>query len=337
MAVKSGGLMIEEGFTFVIPETELLSRICGSNDSNLHLIEKALGLTVYTKGNEISVELNENAVPDALEKFRFVLERIMDEASEGEIPCADMINAILNIEKKDKSMEDEIEGIKENFHANSIRIPGGIKTVFPKTLHQAQMINSMRQKDMVFAVGPAGSGKTYLAVAQALCMLLERKCKKIVLTRPVVEAGESLGFLPGDFEQKINPYLRPLYDAMEDLLSREVLRKLTESAIIEIAPLAYMRGRTLGNCVVILDEAQNTTGEQMKMFLTRLGEGSKAFITGDITQIDLPKRIKSGLVEAVEILKDIDEIAIHHFEGVDVVRNPLVKKIIQAYENAKEE
>jgi phosphate starvation-inducible PhoH-like protein len=185
---------------------------------------------------------------------------------------------------------------------------------------------------MTFCVGPAGTGKTYLAVAHALAEILGRKRRKLVLTRPVVEAGERLGFLPGDLAQKINPYLKPLYDAMESLVPTETIQKMEENGVIEIAPLAYMRGRSLNDCYVILDEAQNTTREQMKMFLTRLGEGSKAVVTGDITQIDLPKQEQSGLLHAVRILGDIDEIHFNYLTVRDVVRNPLVQKIIQAYE-----
>ena len=188
---------------------------------------------------------------------------------------------------------------------------------------------------MVFASGPACSGKTFLVVAEALAQLLSQKKKSLILTRPVVEAGESLGFLPGDFEQKINPYLRPLFDSLESLLPREFLRKMLESGIIEIAPLAYMRGRTLSDSIIILDEAQNTTVQQMKMFLTRIGENSKIFVTGDATQSDLPKKVPSGLVNALEILKDIDDISICHLSGEDIVRSPLVRKIIQAYEKAE--
>lgn len=317
-------------YTVVIPDSNLFFNVCGANDGNLKYIEEVLNLEIFTRGNEISV-LAKNE--DNLLKFKYCFERLLDEAADGDVPCPDMIKAILNID----DTENYEQNSSEKYRKACIKISGGLKTIFPKSLHQAQLIQSMDEKDMVFAVGPAGSGKTYLAMAKALSLLLQHQYKKIILTRPVVEAGESLGFLPGDLEQKINPYLRPLYDAMENLVSRDVLRKLTESAIIEIAPLAYMRGRTLANSVIILDEAQNTTREQMKMFLTRLGENSKAFITGDITQIDLPKKVKSGLVEAVDVLCNIEDIAIHYLDTMDVVRNPLVKKIIQAYENAKEE
>jgi phosphate starvation-inducible PhoH-like protein len=223
------------------------------------------------------------------------------------------------------------------FTASSITIPGGIRKVYPRTQKQAELVQSLRSSDMVFATGPAGCGKTFLAVAEALRLVLSHQKNGIVLTRPVVEAGESLGFLPGDLEDKINPYLRPLYDAMNTVLPRDTVRKMTESGIIEIAPLAYMRGRTLNDCIVILDEAQNTTPEQMKMFLTRMGEGTKVYITGDVTQIDLPYRVPSGLVNALKILSGVPGIEMIALTTDDVVRNDLVKKIVQAYENEKRE
>ena len=200
----------------------------------------------------------------------------------------------------------------------------------------AELIQSMRHNSVVLCTGPAGSGKTFLAVAEALNQLLSGNVSRLVLTRPVVEAGENLGFLPGDFEQKISPYLKPLFDAIEYLLPRGMPEKLTEAGAIEIAPLAYMRGRTLNNSILILDEAQNTTREQMKLFLTRMGEGSKAFVTGDITQIDLPSRIPSGLIHATHVLQNIEGIKIMQMCGSDIVRNPLVRKIVQAYENDEE-
>jgi phosphate starvation-inducible PhoH-like protein len=190
----------------------------------------------------------------------------------------------------------------------------------------------MRACDIAFCVGPAGTGKTYLAVAEALRMVLSKQLRKLVLTRPVVEARESLGFLPGDLAQKINPYLRPLYDAMESMVPYEIIRRMEENHTIEIAPLAYMRGRSLNDCAVILDEAQNTTKEQMKMFLTRIGSGARAVITGDATQIDLPRRHESGLLHAVEILRNVEGLHFAFLHTADVVRNPLIKKIIQAYD-----
>jgi phosphate starvation-inducible PhoH-like protein len=209
--------------------------------------------------------------------------------------------------------------------------------VAPKTIGQQQYIEAIRLHDITFGIGPAGTGKTYLAVAQALSQVCGQNRRKLVVTRPVVEAGESLGFLPGDLGQKLQPYLRPLYDAIESLIPPEALARLEEAGAIEVAPLAYMRGRTLSNAFIILDEAQNTTREQMKMFLTRIGENSRTVVTGDITQIDLPRKSDSGLLSVIPILTPIREIRFTFFEERDVVRNPLVRKIVHAYETAHEE
>jgi phosphate starvation-inducible PhoH-like protein len=216
-----------------------------------------------------------------------------------------------------------------------IQIPYGFNRVFPRSRNQGAYVLGMRGCDICFGIGPAGTGKTFLAIAEALRLILSKKMRKLVLTRPVVEAGESLGFLPGDLAQKINPYLRPLYDAMESLVPYEVIRRIEENRTIEIAPLAYMRGRSLNDCVVILDEAQNTTREQMKMFLTRIGEGTRAVVTGDITQIDLPRREDSGLLHAVSILSGIEGIHFSFLHTQDVVRHPLIRKIIAAYEEGE--
>ncbi|AEE16418.1 PhoH family protein [Treponema brennaborense] len=313
---------METAYTIVVPDAEMLSRLCGTNDSNLDLIEKHLGVPVFTCGNELSVP---DADPGVAQQFRHIIDRLLDEASEGCDVGPDLLNTIL-LDSSDRLSAG-------SFSAASVVIPGGIRKVYPKTRNQAALVHAMRRSDMVFCLGPAGSGKTFLAVAEALRLVLSHEKAGIVLTRPVVEAGENLGFLPGDLEQKINPYLRPLYDAIGALLPKETVRKLTESGAIETAPLAYMRGRTLHNSVIILDEAQNTTKEQMKMFLTRMGEGSKVFVTGDITQVDLPPRTVSGLAHAVRVLRSVPEIEIHSLTASDVVRNPLVKKIVQAYEN----
>jgi len=216
-------------------------------------------------------------------------------------------------------------------------VPNGLAKTFPRSHNQAVYLRAIENHDLVFGIGPAGTGKTYLAVAMALRAVLGRSRRKLVLTRPVVEAGENLGFLPGDLEQKISPYLRPLYDAMESLIPVETIRRMEENRTLEIAPLAYMRGRTLSDCFIILDEAQNTSKEQMKMFLTRIGEGSRVVVTGDITQIDLPRKSDSGLLSVIPILTPIREIRFTFFEERDVVRNPLVRKIVHAYETAHEE
>ena len=305
-------------YTIVVADNELLSGVCGINDRNLKLIEDYLGSPVYTRGNEISIETQDSAL---CEKFQFIVERIIDELNFGNKNSEDIVISVLNTQKK------------VNMSEISISIPGAIKKVYPRTQNQADYINLLQTRDMVFCVGSAGSGKTYLAVAEALRLLLSHKKNKIIITRPVVEAGESLGFLPGDLDQKIDPYLRPIKDSMESLISAETVRKLTENGIIEVAPLAYMRGRTLNDAVIILDEAQNTTCSQMKMFLTRMGENSKVFITGDPTQIDLPKKTQSGLVHSMEILYKIEDIGFMQLTSDDVVRNRLVKKIVRAYEN----
>ena len=211
------------------------------------------------------------------------------------------------------------------------------KKIIPKTLNQKRYLEAIFQKDVVFGIGPAGTGKTYLAMAAAINALLKGEIEKIILTRPAVEAGEALGFLPGDLEEKITPYLRPLYDAIHDMLGKENAEKLMEKGVIEIAPLAYMRGRTLSKAYVILDEAQNTAPEQMMMFLTRLGDNSRMIVTGDITQIDLPRNKESGLRQVTQILMHIPEIELFYFESFDVVRHPLVQKIIEAYEHYRSE
>lgn len=313
---------MDNEYTIVVPDGQILSCICGTNDNNLKLIEDHLGIPVFTRGNELSVETDDQALR---EEFRFIIDRIADEVEDGSKDGRDIVTSVLNIEKK------------ADINATSVLVPGALKKIYPHTQHQADYIQAMRTNDLVFAIGAAGSGKTFIAVAEALNLLLSHKVSKLVITRPVVEAGESLGFLPGDLEDKINPYLRPLYDSMEAIIPRETVRHLVESEIIEIAPLAYMRGRTLNNCVIILDEAQNTTKEQMKMFLTRMGQNSKVFITGDITQIDLPKKVTSGLVHASNLLDGIEGIKIIRLNAEDVVRNPLVKRIVKAYENEKSE
>ena len=308
-------------YTIVVPDNDVLSCLCGTNDKNLQLIEEHLGVPVFTKGNELSVE---NAAPEICQKFQFIVDRIIDEVQSGGKNSDDIILTVLNTKRKIDA--DEMV----------IMIPGTLRRVYPRTQGQAEYVNLLQTHDMVFCTGSAGSGKTYLAVAEALRLILTHKKSKLIITRPVVEAGESLGFLPGDLEDKIDPYLRPLRDAMETILPPESVRRLFEAGIVEVAPLAYMRGRTLNNAVVILDEAQNTTCAQMKMFLTRMGENAKVFVTGDPSQIDLPKKLESGLMHSISILYKIEDIGFMELTAEDVVRNPLVKKIVKAYENEKE-
>lgn len=315
-------------YTIVLSDGDLLSRVCGTNDSNLKLIEQHIGVPVFTRGNEISID---DGDPRVQQEFKFIIDRIVDEISESGESSSDLIHSILCT-----GLDSGAGASGFNAGKYAVVIPGATRRIYPKTKNQMELVRAFRTSDVVFAEGPAGSGKTFLAVAEALSLVLSKKVRSIILTRPVVEAGESLGFLPGDLESKINPYLRPLYDSMNACLPREIVHKLSENGIIEVAPLAYMRGRTLSNCAVILDEAQNTTTEQMKMFLTRTGENAKVFITGDVTQIDLPRRAASGLVHAMRILGGIPEISMVRLTGEDVVRSALVRKIVQAYENEAE-
>jgi len=310
-------------FICVLDDTDLIPELCGYGDRNLKAIEEKLQVPVYCRGNEILLESDNK---EKQELFSQVIGKMRTYAQKGISPDLDMITTIFN--------EAETGSAASNADY-SITIAGSSRRVFPRNKNQMHLLELFNTKDLVFAIGPAGTGKTYLAVAKALSEIMQKKYRKLVITRPVVEAGESLGFLPGDLAQKISPYLRPLYDAMESLLSFEAVTKLEEAGVIEVAPLAYMRGRSLDHCYIILDEAQNTTREQMKMFLTRIGEHSRAIVTGDVTQIDLPNKSASGLVEAVKILKEIDDIGFLEFSPGDIVRNRLVKKIIDAYEKNK--
>ena len=311
-------------YTIVLDDADVLSRVCGTNDSNLQLIEAHLGVSVFTRGNELSIE---TADESKRREFRRVIDRIIGECTEGVVCDAELISAAL------------ADGRSSTFDAAgcTISVPGAFRKVFPRTKNQARLVSAFRRSSLVFATGPAGSGKTFLAVAEALRLLLQRTVGRLVLTRPIVEAGESLGFLPGALEDKINPYLRPLYDAMYAILPREVVHKLAERGSIETAPLAYMRGRTMSDCAVILDEAQNTTREQMKLFLTRMGEGARMFVTGDLTQVDLPRRVPSGLAHALRVLRNVPEISVVELTCADVVRSALVKKIVQAYEDEQDD
>ena len=308
---------MDDSVTIVLENRDILSGVCGANDGNLKVIEGSLGGRIAVRGNEIRLE---GADDDGVRRFKVLMDNLIALVREGENPSPEYVRALTG--PSAPAQDDAI-----------IHIPHGFGRVYPRSRNQAAYIRDMRQYDISFGIGPAGTGKTYLAVAQALSLVLSKKMRKLVLTRPVVEAGESLGFLPGDLAQKINPYLRPLYDAMESLVPYDIIHRMEETHAIEIAPLAYMRGRSLNDCVVILDEAQNTTREQMKMFLTRIGEGARAVVTGDITQIDLPRRGESGLIHAVSILSGVEGLHFAYLHTADVVRNPLVKKIIQAYED----
>jgi phosphate starvation-inducible protein PhoH and related proteins len=309
----------------VLDKTSELADLCGANDYNLRIMERLVGNRIYCRGNELYLDSEDEA---ARELFRLLVERLLESMAEGMPPTPDLIIAL----HADLTPEGSACPDSGDFLESCLQIPGGYGKVFPRGRAQSLYLRGLASHDLCFSVGPAGTGKTYLAVAWALRELLTKSRRKLVLTRPVVEAGESLGFLPGDLAQKISPYLRPLYDAMEALVPFEVVRRLEESRAIEIAPLAYMRGRSLSNCVVILDEAQNTTKEQMKMFLTRLGENTKAIVTGDVTQIDLPRKGESGLVHALQLLARVDEIFTCRLDARDVVRSSLARRIIEAYE-----
>ena len=297
----------------------------GTEDRNLKMMEEKLQLSIVTRGETVNVSGDAEALQLAEVVFMALLKVIRKGASISE---RDVVYAI---ELAKKGMIDQFEELYEqeitkNAKGKSIRV---------KTLGQRKYVSAIKANDLVFGIGPAGTGKTYLAVVMAVAALKGGSIKRIILTRPAVEAGESLGFLPGDLKEKVDPYLRPLYDALHDVLGADQVARLIERGTIEIAPLAYMRGRTLDDSFVILDEAQNTTREQMKMFLTRLGFGSKMVITGDITQVDLPNGVKSGLSVVRDILKNISGISFVYLEQSDVVRHPLVQKIINAYENQR--
>ena len=306
-----------------LPDYQALSRICGTNDCNIKIIESYLGVPVYLRGNLLSVD-SSSCVG---EKFKFIIERLLDECSDG-TPCtSDLVRSVLLLSPSKKEFRS---------HDFSIQIPGANRKVYPQTAGQADLVDSMRKNALVFATGPAGSGKTFMCVAEALSLVLSKKVNSILISRPVVEAGESLGFLPGTMEEKINPFLRPLLDAVSACLGRADCHKLLENGVLEISPLAYMRGRTFSNCAVILDEAQNATSEQMKMLLTRIGDNAHVFVTGDTSQIDLPKKKKSGLLHALDVLKGVEGIGFVHLTEEDVVRSDLVKRIVLAYKKAEE-
>lgn len=306
-------------------ETSL--NIAGTNEMNLKVFKEYFDCDITFNGEDILTSVISEDVKQKLERIFQALIKISDHNIS--LYERDIIY-IINLEKENKL--DMIEDIYLNRKPLINNQKG--KLIYAKTINQKEYIRALDNYDLVFGIGPAGTGKTYIAVAHAVKMLKDGKIKKIILTRPAVEAGESLGFLPGDLKEKVDPYLRPLYDALYEFLGFETVEGLIEKNVIEIAPLAYMRGRTLENAYVILDEAQNTTAKQMKMFLTRLGFNSKMVVTGDISQIDLPKGIQSGLVDATRLLGGINEISIIEFEKVDVVRHPIVAKILERYEKA---
>lgn len=296
----------------------------GEHDGNLKLIEKTLGVQIHARGNALSM----SGDPISIKLAEKLLTELYEILRMGHPLYPNDILSAIRILSGNHSAR-----LKDIF-LDTVYVSSRRRLITPKSLAQKLYIDAIRKYDIVFGIGPAGTGKTYLAMAMGVASLTKKEVDRIILTRPAVEAGEKLGFLPGDLLEKVNPYLRPLYDALHDMMDFETASRLLEKGVIEVAPLAFMRGRTLNDSFVILDEAQNTTSEQMKMFLTRLGYGSKAVITGDITQIDLPSGKVSGLIEARNILRGIEGIQFSYFTEIDVVRHPLVQDIIRAYDQA---
>lgn len=321
-----------------ISNQDHLIQVCGIEDSNLKFLEQRLNVQIFPKGNTITLLGSQKDTHIAYN----ILYSLYELCTTGLPIENDHLKMAFKIEKNKYNEESaEKQNEKKDFSVNSVNKKKSMdnliitpkRRVAPKSENQKTYIKKLKENTISFSVGPAGTGKTYLATALAVEKLMNKEVAKIVLTRPVVEAGESLGFLPGALEEKIDPYLRPFFDAINQMLGAEKVQQLLDQSIIEIAPLAYMRGRTISNSFMLLDEAQNTTKMQMKMFLTRLGENSQAVITGDPTQIDLPKRDESGLLDAVKRLRGIKEIAVVEFNSTDVIRHELVSKIIQAYDN----
>lgn len=309
-----------------IEDEAQLSALFGQLDSNIHHIEKNYNVSIINRDGRIKIIGEETAVADAEKSVNALIKL----NNNGQVLSDQTIRYVTAV------VADGAEQQLEDLGKDGVCVTSSGKIIRPRTIGQKNYIDEIKNNTIVLGIGPAGTGKTYLAVAMAVKAFREHKIKKIILTRPAVEAGEKLGFLPGDMQDKVDPYLRPLYDALFDMFGGESFSRYMEKGIIEVAPLAYMRGRTLDEAFIILDEAQNTTSEQIKMFLTRLGNESRMVITGDITQIDLPDPKKSGLVEAVKILKGIDDIGIHRFSEKDVVRHKLVQDIIKAYEKFNE-
>ena len=303
-------------------DNKLISLIFGSFDSNIQKIENEYEVSIVNRGDDIVISGEADNIKHAVQ----VLNALVKTADKGEEISEQSLNYFI-----DEAKEDNIENAQSVSDDYICTTVNG-RALHPKTIGQKKYIDSIRNNTIVFGVGPAGTGKTYLAVAMAITAFKNNEVNRIILTRPAIEAGENLGFLPGDLQQKVDPYLRPLYDALYEIMGADTFLRNMEKGAVEVAPLAYMRGRTLDNSFIVLDEAQNTTPEQMKMFLTRLGYGSKAVITGDVTQIDLPKGKNSGLIEAVKILSDVDDIEVCKLTNKDVVRHPLVQNIIKAYE-----
>lgn len=310
-----------EAATLQFDNPRVVRELFGVHDAHLRMLEELLQIEVGARGQELTLSGDSDAVGRAAQVLTVLYSMIESGTVTADTDFAQAIRLLVRDPNADmRSMYDD-----------RVKIATRRKTIRPRTPGQKQYLDAIRQHDLVFGVGPAGTGKTYLAMAMAVENLLKKQYERIILCRPAVEAGEKLGYLPGNMQEKVNPYLRPLYDALHDMMDAEQAQRLIDEGVVEVAPLAFMRGRTLAKSFVILDEAQNCTPEQMKMFLTRLGPESKAVITGDISQIDLPGAVASGLVEAIRILQDVTGISIHYLRDVDVVRHHLVQSIIRAY------
>jgi len=303
------------------PDNDRVRALCGVHGEHLKLVERRLGVQLGLRGGQVVVSA---ADPARVEQAERLLRELYGLLEEG-FP--------LHLEDVDQATKLTVQGVAlRDVFGDTVFVSARHRVITPKGLAQKRYVQAIREQDIVFGIGPAGTGKTYLAMAMAVAALVERKVKRIVLTRPAVEAGERLGFLPGDLAEKVNPYLRPLHDALFDMVDEDKANAFIERGTVEVAPLAFMRGRTLNDAFIILDEAQNTTTEQMKMFLTRLGYGSKAVVTGDVTQVDLPSGRPSGLLEVQRVLKGVEGISFCAFTEVDVVRHPLVQEVVRAYE-----
>jgi len=312
----------ENSININIFDNQILMGVVGAFDKNINELEKLTGAEIYMRGNSIIIKGSKSVNEKVKDSINYLINRFR---SDKKIDKNDIISSLNKDMVNDTKNQSDIQLLEE-----VIKTPK--RSVIPRTKKQKEYVKSLKKNQITISLGPAGTGKTYLAVAAALCMLLEKKVERIILSRPAVEAGEKLGFLPGDMKEKIDPYLRPLYDSLYDLLDYEKIQKKIDSGAIEIAPLAFMRGRTLKNSFAILDEAQNATQTQIKMFLTRIGENSKLVVNGDPSQIDLPNKKQSGLTKSQSILKEIKEIGIVNFDHTDVIRHPLVTKIVEAYQ-----
>ncbi|NIT36095.1 MAG: AAA family ATPase [candidate division Zixibacteria bacterium] len=320
---KRGGTSGTFTARLYIPDNSQAAAFYGSGDQNLKRAEAMFGVQIVARGNELVIRGDEEAVDRVADLF----ERVLESCEGAPEAAGSQINYALDALREDPEAE------LEELLAEAIPVPSRRRFIRPRTAGQRVYARSIRDHTIIFAIGPAGTGKTYIAMAMAVDMLMREEVRRLVLVRPAVEAGEKLGYLPGDFTEKVAPYLRPLYDALHDMMDFDRAMRLVERGIVEVVPLAYMRGRTLNESFVVLDEAQNTTYEQMKMFLTRLGFGSKAVVTGDITQIDLDENVRSGLVEVQDILKGIDGTDFVYLTRRDVVRHPIIQRVVDAYDN----